>query len=377
MSSFTRFLIPLLVLITVSVSQPAPNTEVVETSVSYHTSNITSQQLERLPVGRNLSGLLTLAPGQVYDTSLPANENITGTSQFIDGAELQVLIRTDQNSQSNLKVCDLTDVNAICVQKFSTPSSLIPGMQYGGRSTSGVVALISKSGSTEFSQGRTFNPNASNFKKGKFSFYYDPEKNFPAGAISSTGISGDGTASFQIINFPSNSYFFFRRNNNKFRPTGLFTKIALGDVGFISSGTLSNRIDNPNGSPDYRFFGYRQYFNVGTQNMKSQVKLQVLNADTFQLIGHPLNFTPSLKSRYPVEEQAQSVEIEPGGSFLAFTKYHAASDRNLGYVRGISPTGAPQKQKLFTPISRMRDTQFGVNALDIIRVTPDISPEPE
>jgi hypothetical protein len=376
MNSLIRFLIPLFFLLfTVTISQTAPDAEVVDTSVAYHSRNISTEQIERLPVGRNLAGLITLAPSQVYSTDVPGTERITGTSQFIDNSELQVLIRTDQNSQSNLKVCDLFDLDAICVQKISAPASLAPGLQYGGRANSGVVSIITRSGSTEFSQGRAFNPNKSNFKKGKFSFYYAPEKDFPVGAISSTGISGDGSASFQIINFPGDSYFFFRNNNSKFRPTGLFTKIPLGNVGFVSSGTLSNRIDNLSGGPDLRFFGYRQYFNVGFPDMKSQVKLQVLNADTFDRIGGPVNYTPALRSRYPIEEQSQSVEIEPGGAFLAFTKYHAASDRNLGYVRGISPTGAPQKQKLFTPIARMRTTEFGINALDIIRVTPDVSPE--
>jgi hypothetical protein len=376
MTSIARFLIPVFVLLIVSGSQTASNIEVVDTSVSYHTSTITTEQLERIPVTRNVSGALTLAPAEAYTTNLSSDKRITATSQFIDGVEIQVLIRSD-NSQPNLEICDLLDTDAICVLKGPIPLSLSPSMQYGGRSTGGVVTVITKSGGTEFTQGRAFNPNASNFKKGKFAFYYEPEKDFPQGAISSAGVSGDGSASFQILNFPGNSYFFFRANNSKFRPIGQFTKNPLGNAGFISSGTLSNRIEDPNNGTDYRFFGYRQYFNVGTQNMKSQVKLQVLNAETFERIGAPFNFTPLLTSRYPIEEQSQSVEIEPGGAFLAFTRYHAASDRNLGYVRGISPTGVPQKQKLFTPVSRMRGTVFGVNALDVIRVTPDFSPEPE
>jgi hypothetical protein len=375
MNFLIRFLIPaFFLLFAVTISQTAPEAEVVETSVTYLTSNINSQQIERLPISRNLAGVLTLAPAQVYPTDVPAGERITGTSQFIDGLELQVLVRTDTNAQSNLKVCDLFNIDAICVQKISAPASLAPGVQYGGRANSGVVSIVTRSGATEFSQGRAFNPATSNFKKGKFSFYYAPEKDFPVGAISSTGISGDGSASFQIINFPGDSYFFFRNNNAKFRPTGLFTKIPLGNVGFVSSGTLSNRIDNLSG-PDVRYFGYRQYFNVGSPDMKSQAKLQVLNADTWERIGAPFNYSPILKSRYPIEEQAQSVEIDPGGAFLTFTKYHAASDRNLGYVRGISPTGAPQKQKLFTPIARMRNTDFGIHALDVIRITPDVFPE--
>ncbi len=376
MRFLTRLLITLLLLFIGTISQPAPNSEIVDTSMTYHSSTLTAQQLERLPVGRNLSGLLTLGPGQIYPTNLPADKNITVTGQFVDQNEIQVLIRTD-NSQSNLQVCDLMDIDAICVVKGSIPLSLSPSVQYGGNANAGVVTVITKSGATEFSQGRAFNPNASNFKSSKFPLYYAPEKDFPLGVISSSGISADGSASFQIINFPGDSYFFFRPNSSTFRPTGQFTKIPLGNVGFVSSGTLSNRIDNPNGGDDYRFFGYRQYFNVGTQDMKSQVKLQVLNADNFDRISLPINYTPVLRSRYPAEEQSQSVEIEPGGAFLAFTKYHAASDRNLGYIRGISPTGAPQKQKLFTPIARMRTTEFGINALDIIRVTPGNSPEPE
>ena len=62
---------------------------------------------------------------------------------------------------------------------------------------------------------------------------------------------------------------------------------------------------------------------------------------------------------------------------MVYTKFNAAANLNLGYIRGISPTGAPQKQKLFTPVGRMRETLFGINSLDVIPVTPDISPEPD
>ena len=367
-------LIPLFLLCTVTISQTSQNVEVVDTSVTGVSSVLGNDVLSRIPVSRNASGLLQIAPGQAYPTNIPSNSSITGTAQFIDGVELQVLARVD-GPTSTLQFCDLKEIEVLCAPKGNNPLGLSPGLQYGGNANNGVVNFITRSGNTEFSQGRAVNPNASRFKSAKFPFYTPPEKDFPLGVISSAGVSGDASASFQIINFPGDSYFFFRENNSQLRPTGPFIKYPLGNVGFISSGTLSNRIDNLSGGPDYRFFGYRQYFNVGTPNVKSQVKLQVYNADTWAKIGNPFNYTPQIKSRYFNEEQSQSVEIDPGGAFLAYTKYHGASDRNLGYIRGISPMGSPQKQKLFTPINLMRDTDSGIYALDVIRVTTDVVPE--
>ena len=376
--TIARFLVLIFVLCAVTITQSTPNAEVVDTSITYHTSTLTSEQIQRIPGRRTLEGIIQLAPTEVYPTNIASGSRITSTAQYIDGNEIQVLVRTDSNAQSSLQVCDFLDVNAICVQKMNVPGSIAFGAQYGGNSTAGVIALVVKSGgAAEFSQGIGFNPNTNNFKKSKFPLYYAPEKDFPLGVISSTGISADATASFQLVNFPRDSYMFFRDHNAKLKPAGQFTKISLGNVGFISSGTLSNRIDNLNGGPDFRFFGYRQYFNVGTNNLKSQVKLQVLNADTFQFIGNPFNYTPSIRSGFPIEEQSQSVRIEPGGAFMVYTKFNAAANLNLGYIRGISPTGAPQKQKLFTPVGRMRETLFGINSLDVIPVTPDISPEPD
>jgi hypothetical protein len=371
-----KYWITCLILLFAAVTQPAPNIEEVDASVSYHSSTVDAEVLHRLPVNRDLSGIIRLGPRENYNTNVQPGKRITSTSQFVDpDGELSILVRTD-NSQPAIELCDLMNLEAICVEKGNSPLSASPGAKYGGNAIGGVVNFVTKSGSMEFSLSRQFNPNTGEFKSRRFANYYAPEKDFPIGAISSAGVSGDGSASFQVLNFPGNSFFFFRHNNNKFRPTGQFTKIALGNVGFISSGTLSNRIDNPNG-PDYRFFAYRQYDGAAPQNLRSQVKLQVLNDDTFQFIGPAENFTPRIASRYPIEEQSQSVAIDPGGSFLAYTRYKSNVDLNLVYVRGISETGNPQRQKLITPAVTMRNTLFGANSLDAIRVPPDVFIEQE
>lgn len=340
----------------------------IETRTTAVSRTISQEQLLELPLTRNASNLLTLGPVVKSNLDIPEDDQITAATQIIDAnTEFKLLLRSFTNAnQPHAFVCKTpTD----CSPLPFGPLSFSPSLGFAGNSTTGVINMVAKSGTSEFSKAYVYDIKLGKLKGPTYPFYTAPEKLFPLQVLNSVGLAPDGTASFQIPNFTtppaSTSYMFFRRNNALFRPTGPYFQRQLDNV-FLSSGVLSNRM--PGDPPSY-FFGYREYQHIGQPNMTSQVKIQKLYADSFLPIGTPKVFTPPLPSLFPAQEQAQSVAMEPQGSFLIYTQYSPACRKNLLNARKINPDGSPSgAPKLLTPCPSLANSPYGVKALNVIDI---------
>lgn len=348
----------LLIAITLGAANPSVP-PVVDTQVIFSRTSVTSETLEILPISRDANNVLHISPGTIVQ--LPGKDRIVGTAPVMTSGALTGVLFETETWTSPVKFswhfCELNAGKAEDCKVISGIPSSNPSLSYASSGISHILDVITKSGSMEFNQGIPFNPTTGLPQGGRFPMYTDPEKLFPPSIISSVGLSADGSASFQFVNFPSGStythYYFFRHNNSSLRPQGPFVKSTPGED-YLSSGSLSSDI-SLDAAEEFRILIHRFQKELNSPNRTSQVKILKLNADTFQPIGSPIVVSPVLKSVFPINEKAQSTAIEPSGAFALWTNYSPACNKNLLMARALSSTGS-----LIGPIRVVRNcTQLG------------------
>lgn len=329
----------------------------------------------KLPTIRDANGAFTFAPPVIIDPDFGPNENIVATGAYSgipDGKDyiaIEVQATVNNLLQRYIKKCDGDGTD--CKKLNGTNLSTNSGISQGDAGAKDLFDLVSKSTNEEFSQGVTFDHGTGTIKSPKFAFFSAPEQKFPIGTIASAGLSPDGSASFQMLNFPTSSFLLFRNNDATGHPTGPIFKSQLPSNFYFTSGTLSDPIPPP--PPDragaaaapFRLFAWRQVsYNVSP--FVSQVKMQKFDAKTFQPIGAAIVVTPRLKSPFSVEERAQSVVLERHGAFLAYTTYNSGCNANLPAVRALSSDGKLHgPAKIALNCSQLSGSIVGVKALSI------------
>jgi len=345
-------------------------TPLVDTQVSAISTTVSEQQINQIPVNTNSAGsLIKLAPN-ISTLPVPSGNVITNAAPYLsDDGDVDFLLRTQAGTLPKFFYCEGT--NDCSPLNIGGLASLGPSLSYGATGNTGIVNLIAKSGSSVYSQGNAFDPANNRFLGPRFPMFSVPEKLFPAGVLSSVGVSADASASFEVANFnvptAPQGYFLFRTNNTSGRPAGPIVRFTMPPERVFSSATLSGPIVNSSG--DRRYFAYREFQNFGQPNATSQVKIQVLDANTFQFIGTPKVFTPVVRSVYPQQEVPQSVVIEQGALYLAYTQYNPTCNKNLINIRAINPDGSPKGgPKLLTTCGQAGPTLYGYEALSSIRL---------
>lgn len=327
----------------------------------------------KLPTIRNADGTFVFASPIIIDPDFGPSYNIEATAAYsgVSGSKDTLTIALDTLINNTvrriLEKCDADGTG--CKQIKGTNLSTNSGISPADAGSKELLDLVSRTGNDEFSQGVTFDHNTGTIKSPKFAFFPAPEQKFPAGTIASAGLSADGSASFEMLNFSTGSFLLFRNNDATGHPTGPIFKSQLPSNFYYTSGTLSNPIGPPpsdrTDAAPFRLFAWRQVsYNVSP--FVSQVKMQKYDAKTFQPIGTPIVVTPRLKSPFSVEERAQSVVLERHGAFLAYTTYNSGCKANLPAVRAINSDGKLQgPAKIALNCSQLSGSIVGVKALSI------------
>lgn len=354
------------VLIAATLNLAAADVAPVQVELTCAIANVNQTTIRQL--GVNISnGVIKIGPSTTRSLSLPAGSQITGTSPYSKDGVSDVLALATKDDATKLYSCDLAGSTSKCTL-LPPVLGLEPSVALGMNGSNAVINVILKVGVSELSEGLLFNPATGKLKGPKFPFFIDPEKTFPPAVIGSVGVSQDGLNSFQLVNFGA-GYTFFRHNNSTLHPTGAFVKTQLPESNiYLTSGSLTNRIHDSLGGPDFVLFAYREFHNPGQPNITSQVRMQKLNAETLAPIGAALNLTPLVHSAYADLELSQSVSFEGGGTMIAFTLYNAGCKKDILSMRTINGTGKPGPIKTVIPCAQLADSTSGVSSLSAHQV---------
>lgn len=363
--------IPLICVALISILWAAP---VIDTEITCVKTTITSQTILDIPVTRDVSGILRI--GKPTESKLPAEfrESIVGFSRF--GKDREFIATYDTNSkQENFFTC-LQNRTALSFECSRLPisSSAPTATSIGLFQSNAVLNIILQRQNQEFSAGLLFNPQTGKLKGARFPFYNSPEQLFPLTPfpiIGSAGISQDGSTTFQLINYGQqfgSDYFFFRHNNPMtLRPSGPFTKTLMPtNDAYLTGGSITNRLQDPNGGPDFQLFAYQQLNHFLQPNMTIQIMLQKLNADTLLPIGPPKTIAP------PTPTHFENLELKPGlsiefqaGMYLTYGKFSDLCDKELLELRPIDASGNPGAPRHVLTCDDLKDSSEGVGTVTV------------
>ena len=351
--------------------------EVVDTVATYTGRTVGSEMLERLPIQRDLAGIVRLGPNVTSQLNVPGDNYIVGNAQVPDMTGPSALIIKSvpyQGSSLRSVWSCLVPENPVTLncRKLSTPSSFSPGLSIGSAGSIPVLNLVGKAQNNEFSQGIVLNPATALPAGARFAVFKDPERSFYPGLISSTGISDDAKVTFQLLNFPSlggkyNTYFFLQHNNITGRPVGEYQKFQWNTGAYTSSGSLSNVLkDDDSPTPKDRIYLTYKYFeNAGQPNATSQVRLKFFDANTFEQIGTTKIITPPMPSPYPALE-LQSVAMEPSGAFILYTRFDLSCQKYTLSLRLLNSNGSFQGgPRVVRKCQDVANYTYGITSVDI------------